>query len=266
MTYITFFTRCIQAVCLFQRMQCVQCKHPSDQSYHVVKLIDPIPLKSKHYAVAVDIHDKRTADILMTLLSVLSRMDTITFIGFSDHTIIQTYDMDKLDIYKVEKLYSVRTDGLNTLVAIRTLESISADAYIMITAGCHDKAPSRVVSTFTRGQLHVFSPVRHHYMEHAIALAGDEPKMSPIRSALGIKTPNYYDVKLIGAMSVPICVQSPAYGGCSIVPLLRETNDPIKVTYMTEDGKRHETTCTLEDDDSLPYEATRFMKPCRMVE
>ena len=103
-------------------------------------------------------------------------------------------------------------------------------------------------------------------MEHAIALAGDEPKMSPIRSALGIKNPIYYDVKLIGAMGVPICVQSPAYGGCSIVPLLRETNDPIKVTYMTEDGKRHETTCTFEDDESLPYEATRFMKPCRMVE
>ena len=256
----------MSTACLFQRMQCVQCKHPSDQFYHVVKLIDPTPLKSRHYAVAVDVHDKRTEDILMTLLSVLSRSDKITIIAFSDHTMIETFDMDKLDVYKIKDFYLQRTDGLNTLVAIRTLESIPADEYIMITAGCQDKAPVGFISKFTRTSLPVFSPTRCHYMKYATVLSKDEPKMHVIRHALNIEPPNYYDIKLIGALGVPICVQSPACGGYSIVPLLCETNNPINVTYMTEDGKRHETTCTFEDDDSLPYESTRFMKPCSMFE
>jgi predicted HicB family RNase H-like nuclease len=122
-------------------MHAVQYKHPSDTEYRVVRITDPVDAVGKHYAVAVDIYDKRNSDILKSLLNVLSRNDHLTLITFGEHTEKFMFTMDSDYHKRLETFLSRKETGLNTLVAVRTLEQVEADEYIMITAGYHDSVP-----------------------------------------------------------------------------------------------------------------------------
>lgn len=124
-------------------MQAIQYKHPSDSEYRVVKITDIVETVGKHYAVAVDIYDKRNSDILKSFLNVLSRNDTITLITFGEHTEKYMFTMVSDYHKRLETLLSREEIGLNTLVAVRTLEQVEADEYIMITAGHHDTVRSQ---------------------------------------------------------------------------------------------------------------------------
>ena len=110
-------------------MQCDQLKHPSDHLYQIVKITDPVEVMSKHYAIAVDIHDYRTRDIFMSLLDTLSRNDSVTFIAFGEHSDVEMFQMNDPPHERISQMLSRRETGLCTLVGFRELEHVDADVH-----------------------------------------------------------------------------------------------------------------------------------------
>ena len=148
-------------------MQAILCKHPSESEYTRLKLIDTKKVPSKHYAVAVDIYDERTAGILQSFLNILGGHDTVTLVTFGLHyDSIQFTRQQCIDnqtvATRVNKLISRTEHGLSTLVGIRVLEKIKADEFILITAGFRDRAPDVEMST----DICVLVPGETHFLKH----------------------------------------------------------------------------------------------------
>jgi hypothetical protein len=261
-------------------MQTVQCKHPSETEYQTVKLIDPVDVEGKHYAVALDIYDKRTTDILLSFLNVLNRKDNVTLITFGHHACKYDFTMEwyAKHKYHMSDMLSREETGLNILVGIRYLEQVEADEYIMITAGYHDSGPiikkhmTKLLNFYHNGVYHniiFFSPggvnsenftpdwARHFYF----------PKHGPhertIREALNISSPRYYDIVIQGDQLV-VCPPI-SYGGYRIVKLPYKTEIQLSVSCMLIDGTFQVCECELQDDESIPF-SSDIMKPCVMVE
>jgi len=253
-------------------MQAIQCKHPSESEYRTVKLTDPVEVKGKHYAVAVDVYDERNKDIFMSFLNVLSRKDTVTLITFGLHAEKMHFDM-KLAVKStvVTDFLSNKKSGLNTLVGVRYLESVQADEHIMVTAGLHDSAPWNLDSKI---KIKLFSPgtsTSENYCKgQTFVMDWDVvyfPKNGPnerlIRSVLDIKHPQYYDIT-IGGSELIECPSLP-YGGYRQIILPRTTESRLHISFMLDNGTFIDTECELHDDDSIPYKSD-IMKPCAMVE
>lgn len=252
-------------------MQAIQCKHPSETEYQTLKLIDPVKVKGKHYAVAVDIYDDRTTDIFMSFLRVLSRNDKVTLITFGHHAEKLSFDMIQCEQSSIVTDFLCRKEtGLNTLVGLRYLEQVSADVHIMISAGHHDSAPLNVTSGVN---VKLFSPgseISNYCSAQTFVKDWDVlyfPKNSPhdrlIRGVLDIKHPQYYDINIHGSPLI-VCPPLP-YGGFRTVRLPYKTSECLEMTCMLFDGTFQVFSCKQEDDESIPY-TSKFMKACSMVE
>ncbi len=255
-------------------MQAIQCKHPSESEYTTVKLIDPVDVIGKHYAVAVDIYDKRSSDIFMSLLNVLSRKDSVTLIVFGLHAEKMHFDMKSIEMMKssVTDQLKLHASGLNTLVGVRYLEQIkTADEHIMITAGLHDSAPWNIES---KVKMKLFSPgnsTSDNYCKGQTFVMDWDVTYFPtngpyerlIRSVLDIKPSLYYDICL-GGKELINCPPLP-YGGYREVHLPYKTTSSLPVSCMLFNGTFQEFQCELRDDESIPYRSD-MMKPCSMVE
>lgn len=254
-------------------MRAVQCKHPSKSEYRTVKLIDPVKVKGKHYAVAVDIYDERTSDIFMSFLNVLSRNDKVTLITFGNHSRVLDISMKHWEMDDVKSMLNRKETGLNIIVGLRTLEQIESDEHIIITAGFHDSAPWNVES---KVKIKLFSPgssTSENYCKgQTFVMEWDVlyfPKNGPherlIRSVLDIKPLRYMNIVLRGLdkQSEDILLPAVPYGGCRVVQLPYAVQ--TKVHYMTIDGVYDEVECEFQDDDTIPY-TSDYMKPCAMFE
>lgn len=253
-------------------MQAIQCKHPSEPEYRTVKLIDPVKVTGKHYAVAVDIYDERNKGIFMSFLSVLSRKDTVTLITFGLHAEKLHFDMRQAEESTIVKDFlSHKKTGLNTLVGVRYLESVQADEHIMMTAGLHDSAPWNLDSKVKIKLFSPGTPTSENYCKgQTFVMEWDVvyfPKNGPnkrlIRSVLDIKHPQYYDI-IISGSEVIECPSLP-YGGYRKIQLPFNTDCSLEVNCMLYDGTFHKCMCECQDDESIPFQSD-FMKPCAMVE
>lgn len=252
-------------------MQVIQSKHPSDLEYRVLKITDTSNMRSLTYAVAVDIFDERNKEILKSFLSVISAQDKVMLFTFGLHTDVteinpmQQYWEDKSVRDLVDEMLSRKEKGLNTLVAARALECISANHHILITAGCHDICPSGFKTSLN--DLVVFSPQEKHFLwAHVVySIPHKGPSQRIIRDVLCLSPPRYHDIKIHsrGIVNAP----TPPRGGTRTVLLdsFNASFDQLSVSYMLSDGTIVETKCKLEDDDSIPF-ISDFMKPCAMVE
>ena len=239
-----------------------------------MKLIDPVDVIGKHYAVAVDIYDKRSSDIFMSLLNVLSRKDSVTLIVFGLHAEKMHFDMKSIEMMKssVTDQLKLHASGLNTLVGVRYLEQIkTADEHIMITAGLHDSAPWNIES---KVKMKLFSPgnsTSDNYCKGQTFVMDWDVTYFPtngpyerlIRSVLDIKPSLYYDICL-GGKELINCPPLP-YGGYREVHLPYKTTSSLPVSCMLFNGTFQEFQCELRDDESIPYRSD-MMKPCSMVE
>lgn len=262
----------MQAVGRSQKMQVIQCKHPSESEYRTVKLIDPAEVTSKHYAVAVDVYDERNKDIFMSFLNVLSRKDRVTLIAFGLHAEMLHFNMKQAEETTiVTDFLKCKKTGLNTLVGVRYLEKVQADEHIMITAGLHDSGPWNLES---KVKIKLFSPGNSTSVNYCkgqtFVMDWDVvyfPKNGPterfIKSVLDIKHSQYYDITISG----PEVIECPSlpYGGYREIKLPFNTEHRLEVTCMLYDGTFHNCMCELYDDDFTPFQSD-IMKPCAMVE
>jgi len=256
-------------------MQVIQCKHPSETDYRIVRLTDTVKVKGKHYAVALDIYDNRNKGIFTSFLNVLSRNDKVTLVTFGHNA--EKTELDMSQICKssyVTRLLRREDTGLNTVVGVRCLQRIQADEYIMITAGLHDSASWNLDSTMP---IKLFSPggdghASANYCRgqafvrdwDILYFPNDGPNERLIRSVLDIKHSQYYDICINGG-SKPVQCQSLPYGGYHEVCLPYTTHDTLCVSYTMYDGTVRSTACKLLDDESIPFKSD-FMKPCGMTE
>ena len=254
-------------------MQVIQCKHPSETEYRTVKLIDPVKVTGKHYAVAVDVYDERNKDIFMSFLNVLNHKDKVTLIPFGLHA--EMIEIDMRTVYRstiVEDVLSRKTKGLNTLIGVRYLEKVKADEHIMMTAGLHDSAPWNIDSTL---KIKLFSPgnqMSENYCKgqtfvmdwDVVYFPQNGPSERLIRSVLDIKHPQYYDICISGGSEMVECPTLP-YGGYREIALPFVTDSRLQISCMLHDGTFHNCMCEFQDDESVPYKSD-IMKPCAMVE
>lgn len=271
-THVTLFTRCTPFVVRSQKMQAIQCKHPSETQYRTVKLIDPVDVEGKHYAVAVDICDKRTTDILLSFLNVLNRKDSVTLITFGHRACKYDFTMEwhAKHKYHMSDMLSREETGLNILVGIRYLEQVEAEQHIMITAGYQDSGPI-ITKHMTKlfYDIIFFSPggVNSEKFIPGWAPHFYFPKHGPhertIREALFIKPPQYYDICIQGLD--PMDCPPISYGGYRMVELPFKTESRLNLSCMLFDGTFQECECELQDDETLPFNSD-IMKPCAMVE
>lgn len=256
-------------------MQAIQCKHPSETDYRIVRLTDTVKVKGKHYAIAVDIYDSRNKKILNSFLNVISRNDKVSLVTFGHNAEEIEFDMSlNGQTLFVTDLLKRKETGLNTLVGVRCLEKIKADEYIMITAGLHDSASWNLTSKIP---IKLFSPgdEKHASANYCRGQAfirdwdilyfpKDGPNERLIRSVLDIKHSQYYDIRICGG-DVPVRCQALPYGGYRKVCLPYTTQDALIIQYIEHDGTIRSTACKLLDDESIHY-LSDFMKPCAMVE
>lgn len=256
-----------------QKMQAIQCKHPSESEYQTVKLFDPVDVKGEQYAVAVDICDGRNKDIFMSFLSVLSRKDKVTLITFGRTAEMIDFDMKQFEDNKalITDALAREKSGLNTLVGVRYLERVQSNKYIMITAGLHDSAPQNLES---KVNIKLFSPgtdLSENYCKMQTFVSRWDvtffPKNGPheclIRSALNIKPAQYYDISISGR-EMSECPALP-YGGYRKVFLPYKTECRLMVSFMTFNGTVRDFECEPQDDDTCSFRSN-IMKPCAMVE
>lgn len=263
--YTISFTRCITAAGALQNMlRAIQYKHPSDSEYKFVKLIDTTKVTSRHYAVAVDIYDKRTAQLFMTFLNVLGGQDLVTLIAFGLHS--ATYSFKKQDYLDNEKIRSAvhktmtRAEvGLNTLVGTRMLEKCTADVYIMISDFHRDRAPRiETQLDITYMTFRVGDPIsrKFPFIEHG-------PHERRIRSLFNIPGPRYFNMTLDSTEN--LLVPSPPNGGSCTIQLPPGEIIGLTVSYMLSDGTVKHVDCELQDDETLTYNHTH-MRDCDMFE
>ena len=248
-------------------MHAIQYKHPSETRYRFLKLIDTTEATPRHYAVAIDIYDKRTLDIFPSFLNVLGGKDQVTLIAFGLHPEKFTFSvqgyLDEAGIRdSVYKILSRIETGLNRLVGIRMLEKIKADEYIMITAGCHDRAPLNIKSYLN---IMILAPGTINYMgTHNITCFPEHgPYERIIRETFGIPGPKYFGVVLVSKEN--IYLPSPPNGGSRTLELPKGQTSGLSVTYMIKDGTVKQINCVLEDDETIPYKSD-YMKTCEMIE
>lgn len=260
--YIILFTRCITAAEVLPNMlRAIQCKHPSDSEYKILKLIDTTIVPSKHYAVAVDIYDQRTTRLFMTFLDVLGAQDLVTLIAFGLHSAMYAFTkQDYLDNGKirnaVHKTLSRTEVGLNTLVGVRMLEKCTADTYIMISDFRSDRAPpleTRLGITYLTFQVHADKPCLQ-FTEHG-------PHERIIRDAFNIPDPIFFNMTCDASILVP----SPPNGGSRTIELPPGEIMGLTVSYMLSDGTEKHVDCELMDDETIPYKSS-FMRDCTMFE
>lgn len=253
-------------------MHAIQCKHPSESEYHTVRLIDPVKVKGKHYAVAVDIYDKRTTAIFMSLVNVLSRNDKVTLITFGLHAEKLHFDMIQCEQSSiVTDFLSRKETGLNTIVGLRYLETVVADEHILITAGLYDSAPWNVESKVNAKLFSPGSEMSENYCKGQTFIKQWDvfffPKNCPyerlVRSVLDIKQSQYYDICING--SELINCQSLPYGGYREINLPFNTGNILEINCMLYNGTFQQFQCKLQDDESVTYKSD-FMKSCAMVE
>lgn len=244
-------------------MRAIQRKHPSEREYRTLTLIDTTEVNCRHYAVAVDIYDKRTTKILKSLLNVLGGKDQITLIAFGLHPEQIHFNIqDYVDNDNVVCNLLARSEcGLNTLVGVRMLEKITADDYIMITAGYHDRAPRNIKSHLN---ISVLVPGTTSYLNtHNITCFPENgPYERIIRETFEIPDPNYFGIVLDSTNG--IYLSRPPSGGSRTFQLTGDCHG-LTITYMLKDGKVEQVDCELEDDETIPYKSS-YMRPCDMVE
>ena len=244
-------------------MKAIQCKHPSESEYTKVRLIDPVEVEGKHYAVAVDVYNKGPADIFLSFMNVLNRNDEVTLITFGHHSQVSHYCMKDdytLLLSNVKRKLSRKETGLSTLVGMRRLEQIDADIHIMMTDFKHDFAP--YMHTTTEGTLFFrrFDKVGYDHRKEFYFFE-DKSHEEQIRKILKIQQPQYYDITLEGHVTSPAI----PHGGQRDIELPYGVDTRIRVHYMTCHGQDVEVICSLEDDASLPFQSN-IMKSCAMVE
>lgn len=250
-------------------LRAIQCKHPSDSEYRILKLIDTRQVASKHYAVAVDIYDKRSSKLFKTFMNVLGGQDLVTLIAFGLHSAMYAFKkQDYLDSEKirlaVQKTLSRSESGLNTLVGTRMLEKCSADVYIMISDFLSDKAP--LVNTDLK--------ITYMTCSHAIALDShakypsvwfveNGPHERIIRDTFDIPGPIFFNMTLDATET--ILISSPPNGGSCTIDMPPGEIIGLTVSYMLQDGTEYHVDCELQDDETIPYKG-QYMKPCAMFE
>lgn len=242
-------------------LRAIQCKHPSDSEYKILKLIDTTSVPSKHYAVAVDIYDKRTTKLFMTFLNVLAGQDLVTLIAFGLHSARYAFKkQDYLDNEKirraVHKTLSRSEVGLNTLVGIRMLEKCTADLYIMMSDFRSDRAPpveTRLSITYLTFSGHNFST----------QFVDNGPHERIIRDTFNIPGPKYFNMTLDSTET--LLIPSPPIGGYRTVQLPPGEIIGLTVSYMLFDGTEKHVDCELMEDEMIPYKG-HYMKTCSMFE
>lgn len=262
-TYSTMFTRCIAAAGVIQNMlRAIQCKHPSDSEYKILKLIDTTKVQCRHYAVAVDINDRRTYDLFMTFLNVLCGQDLVSLIAFGLHSARYAFKkQDYLDNENirnaVQKTLTRSEVGLNTLVGVRMLEKCNADIYIMISDFHRDRAPP--LDT----QLNITYLTFSHAcsISRRLCFIKNGPHERIIRDTFGIPNPVYFNM----TCDSTILIHSPPIGGSCMVKLPPGVIMGLTVNYMLSDGTEVYAECELQDDETIPYESP-YMRQCRRVE
>lgn len=232
-------------------MQAIEYQDPIKECA-CVKLMDPVDVSGKHYAVAVDIYDDRTTDILLSFFNVLNRKDKVTLITFGNHTQQQLFDMaDGPNMFYVKNMLSRQETGLNTLVGFHKLEQTRADAHIMITAGYNDSAPEIEFGWrhYHSERLKVFYPgseLAERYTSFTFSDKFYFPKHGPhertIRKALSIQPPQYMNI-MMECCGDRILIPPIPYGGCRVHELNDVQNEyAINTTlyYTKSDGTQEE--------------------------
>jgi len=263
--YTILFTRCITAAEVLQNMlRAIQCKHPSDSEYKILKLIDTTSVPSKHYAVAVDIYDKRTTKLFMTFLNVLAGQDLVTLIAFGLHSATYAFKIqDYIDNEKirraVHKTLSRSEVGLNTLVGVRMLEKCTADLYIMMSDFRSDRAPP--VETQLSITYLTFS--ESYNLPGSIVFVDNGPHERIIRDTFNIPGPKYFNMTLDSTET--LLIPSPPNGGSCTIDIPPGEIIGLTVSYMLFDGTEKHVDCELMEDEMIPYKG-HYMKPCSMFE
>ena len=221
------------------------CTKRSDNMGYVVQLTDLKEVDGKHYAIAVDIFDTRTDDILRAFMSTLSIYDSVTLITFGDHIERVHFHMSEYCPGIVTDMLRRREYGCNIAMALLEMDKIECDVRVLISSGSFNDGPTIVHLENNTLRISPGPPsfpemtydgVRR-YHKHADLVYDYEsqvPVRKMIRDLLKKELPSFYNIQLQGSFGKHY-VKPLAYGGRATVHL-PNFEGSILLSYLDSQG------------------------------
>ena len=234
------------------------CERRSDGLGYKIELMDVVNVDFKHYAIAVDIFDHNTDNVLQATLATMNRGDEVTLITFGDHLESAHFNMTEGVQEIVNKMMRRRESGCNIASALYELDRTVCDERILISSGGFDDGEPCVT---LQNRVYLISPgpaatpkiempsmdppaVEEVYHPHLTVRQENRIcTRRQIRALLGKSRPNYFNIKVEAGGEHYMSPLS--FGGIATLHVGNFDGDRIKLSYFDRKGETHYTEINI---------------------
>lgn len=225
----------------------LQCEKRSDQLGYEISLTDNVKVNAKHYAIAIDIFDHTTDNVLHAVLATMNRRDSVTLITFGDHIESVCFNMSEYNNSIITDALTRKEEGCNVAMALYELQRVDCDTRILISSGAFDDGEPTVSLTYQVIKISPGEPCRYpticmpSYDEPLppgpeLVLEYDNKRSfrKEVRNILQKPSPNYYNIKIQAGKELHY-FKPLAYGGTSSI-CLAPFKGTIVISYFDASG------------------------------